>query len=75
MDNVKSLQETIMAKRLKYIAKLISYGVPPMDMEGLSLVELRDMVDQYEPITITSVSCTASGGTQRSVKVITKKAA
>lgn len=75
MNNFKSLQETIMTKRLKYIAKLISHGVPVLDLEGLSLVELRDMVNQYEPVTITSVSCTPSGGTHRSIKIITKKAA
>lgn len=75
MDNVKSLQETIMTKRVKYIAKLISHGVPALDLEGLSLVELRNLVDQYEPLTITSVCCTSSGGTSRSIKIITKKAA
>ena len=75
MDNVKDLEAARLQKRADYIIRLLRHGVSFSNTEHLSLSELRNLVDKYEPITITSVSCTPSGGTHRSIKIVTKKAA
>lgn len=75
MDNVKDLEAARLQKRADYIVRLLRHGVSFSNTEHLSLSELRKLVDQYEPMTITSISGTASGGTSRSIKIITKKAA
>ena len=74
MDNVKDLETARLQKRADYIIRLLRHGVSFSNTEHLSLSELRKLVDQCEPMTITSVSGTVSGGTSRSIKIITKKA-
>ena len=62
--------------RMRYVsllsAKYAEHGIDAQQLYEMELIELRDMVDEYYPTTITTVSGTVSGGTSKSIVQIKK---
>lgn len=62
--------------RMRYVALLTAkhaeHGLNVEQLNEMELTELRDMVDEYYPTTITTVSGTVSGGTSKSTVQIKK---
>ena len=67
------MSKTLQDKRVTYLQLLAKVGEDLRECEEKSLVELRDLVDEYYPLRIVQVSGTSVG---KSVSIeIVKKAA
>ena len=72
-NNTTSLQVTHIAKRAKYVQRLVQEGYDGEELMSMDLATLRDMVESLEVSTIVETYCNPNGTVSR--KVTERKAA
>ena len=72
MDNTNNTK-TFLA-RLKFQEILVKEGYTHEECASMDLVEMRDLVDELQPLVIVSSSLTACGGKAKRVTVVKKAA-
>lgn len=72
-NNTTSLQVTHIAKRAKYVQRLVQEGYDGEELMSMDLATLRDMVESLEVSTIVETYCNPNGTVSR--RVTERKAA
>ena len=70
-----SMDSVLLAKRFQFQEIVVKEGgYSYEEAAAMTLVELRDLVDEIRPLTVTSSALTTSGGKSKKVTVIRKSA-